>query len=597
MSDYFRLFRNIDSLALLLVILYLTLALSTVWTTGITWDENRYIAQSKARAYSIYTTLTGKPGLDICRLDIVRLDDPDWHTRCWEGRPRSLSTFSGLIWAGTWYMSGQSLDVMQSITANRLGTIILTGIGLYILFLFTSRAFSRRVAFFSTLALIFMPRFFAHSKYLLFDLSSAIFWVVTLWIFWEGMKNWKYGIFSGVAFGIALTTKAMSYFIPVALLVWLLVSYRDRLMPFISSRRNFIPGKSNIVFFSFILITPVIFFLLYTWLWYDTAERIFYLLGYYGGHLETGATAAFFMGENLERGNFMMNATMMLSTIPAFILVLSVVGIFRALKDTITLDNRVSSLILISAAMPLIVLGAIQIAYNGSQELMPSLPFVAILAGIGADHLLSWLKSSGKLSMMSKKTGLDKKSLHLLIMFIIAAGIIVPGTIAIYKGHNDAYYNEFFGGPLGIYNSKLLESEWSGEAYLELVPWLNENVPADGTIYVPFAHNLLNTYKYGDIGQITERLDTSSGSLGQFNFEQETILRKDINIISYQDAVDNPDTMEDIDFVVLMTRFSFYDSEIYINNLSRTCLKNREPSYTVALDDAPLVWVFETPCG
>ena len=246
-------------IALLLVSIYAVLALSTLRDTGVTWDETFYMSQSKARAYSLYSMATGKPDLPFCDLT-ESFFGTEWQTRCWEGRARTHSTFSGLVWAATWYLNGQSLDVLSSIAAHRLATVILTAFGLLVMFIFVSESLGRRAALFSTLALMFMPRFFSHSKYLLFDEPSAIFWILTLFVFWKGLSNWKWGLLGGVVYGLALTTKAQTVFIPAVLALWLLISYRDRIpglaRQLIRKPAGFLTRRRMVVFYSFAFVTP-----------------------------------------------------------------------------------------------------------------------------------------------------------------------------------------------------------------------------------------------------------------------------------------------------------------------------------------------------
>ncbi|MFH0956328.1 MAG: glycosyltransferase family 39 protein [Candidatus Aenigmatarchaeota archaeon] len=601
-------------LAISLVALYLALALLTLSGTGITWDENRYIAQSKAKAYSIYAAATGKPDLFFCNItddftassdkffegSLKKSDVSEWGERCWEGRARSTGTLSGLIWAGVWYANGTHLDVIASIAAHRLSTVFLTAIGIAVVFLFLLEAYNRRAAVFGTLALIFMPVFFAHSKYMLFDEPSAILWIITIWVFWKSLSNRKYGILFGIVYAVALTTKEQTLFIPVVIAVWLVVSYRSELLGRMRKIQNMnfssikprILGRVPVQIYSLMFLTPLFLFLLWPWLWYKPLERLSWWISYYIFQIQARPESTqFFMGEVLGHTPFYMPLLMLISTIPLVILAFSIMGGFRALKDTLERVKKkyVSLLILLSAIFPVAVLMAISVSYNGVQQSLPAVPFIAMLSGVGADYFIRRAKGFRMLKRM--------KNREFMLTAILITLFVLPGLIAIAKGHTDAYFSELVGGTPGVYSAGIFETEWSGEAYLQAAQWLSANAKENATVYVPMANNIFNTYKYGDIGQISTRMDVSSGTLGSFSFDQETVIRDDIRIIGIQDTRDDPELLSKVDYVVLMTRLSLFTSDVYVNELSRSCLESEEPVYSVTLDGVPLAMIYETPCS
>ncbi len=571
-----------------LILLYLSLALWSLPSTGVTWDENRYIAQAKARAYSLYSMATGTEDLFFCDItnDFITGDyDAVWGSRCWDGRPKLPLTLSGITWAGVWYLNGGSLDLIPSIMAHRLAILLLTAAGLLFVYIFINRAYSRRAAIFSVLSIIFMPRFFGQSMYVLMDLSVSIFWIITLWFFWRGIKDWRYGALAGVMMGLTLTTKAQSIFIPFVILLWLVVSYRDRLKKTFSDTMHGRFHNVSAGILSLIFITPVVWVLAWPWLWYDSFKRFYWWMGYYLNHISGGLPTVYFMGSVIGSPSWAYIFTLAASTMPVPILALSIFGAYHALKDTISLDNRVSFLILLSALTPMVVLSIVNVAYNGVQQFIQSFLFLGILAGIGADRALR-----------SRRLPKVLKDNMTALTAFVAMLIIVPGAFAIMSGHTDAYFNSIVGGTGGVYGSGLYEVEWSGEAYLDAAYWLQENAANGSSIYVPMANNIFNTYEYGDIGQIADRMDVSGGGLGEFNFEQATILSPDKRIIGY-DGVNSTEDFENIDYIVLMSRFGLIDSRVYFNEVSRRCMEVGDPAYSVMYYGAPLVRVYRLPCS
>jgi hypothetical protein len=605
--------KNLDKvIALLLAALYLALALLTLSGTGITWDEPRYISQAKARAYSIYATATGKPDLFFCNIsgdftatteellegNITNSQVPEWAERCWEGRARSTGTLSGLTWAAVWYANGMHLDVISSIAAHRLSTVFLTAIGVAVVFIFILQSYNRRAAIFGSLALIFMPVFFAHSKYMLFDQPSAILWVITIFVFWKGLSNRWYGLLLGPVYAVALTTKEQVLFIPVVMAIWLAITYREDIMKkLMTLKKQHLPGlgalrprmknKFHIQLLSLILLTPLFLFMLWPWLWQKTPERLSWWISYYLYHIRGApANPQFFMGEIVSSTPFYLPALMIIVTTPLVILAFASLGGFKALKDIRNHERPVSLLILLAALFPVLVLMRISVSYNGIQQSLAALPFIAMLSGIGADYFLKRIEPLKAL----KKIPFRKEAMLVLLLALF----VLPGLIATAKGHTDAYFSEIVGGPGGVYESGMFESEWSGEAYLDTVLWLNENAQEGARVYVPMGHNIFLTYKYGDIGEIAERLKIEDQNLNPTWFRQEALLRSDITVSDPYEVNAN-DSIE-FDYVVVLSRFGLFSEDSFYVRKIQKYLDSCEPVYSTMLDGAPLVRVYKADC-
>lgn len=577
--------KDLAAIALILS-LFLSLEFWALPGTGITWDETHYMSQSKARAYSLYARATGKPDLFFCDLEGDFMGTQFAH-KCWEGRPKLGMTISGLGWASLFLFNGGQMDVIASVAAHRIPLILFSALGLLVLYLFIREGFNRRAAIFSCLTFIFIPRIFSFTKYVTLDGASMIMYIITVWFIWKGIKDWRYGLLAGPVYGIALTSKAQLYFLPIFLLIWLLVSYRDVLKKKISLIMNErkMP-RIPVIFPSLVFLTPVFLFMAWPWIWIDTAKRVSWWLSYYFGGVASGGTpTTFFMGSAYVHVPWIYPAALAMASLPAPILIFAFMGGYRAVKDTISLKNRLSFLILLLSFGVLAVFTILGISYAGVQQFVHIFPFVAVLAGIGADSVLR----SGFVSRLSA----NWRKLALALVIIL---LVLPGMLSILNGHTDSYFGAFVGWTGGVFHSGIFEPVWSGEPYLEAAYWLSDNAPNGSKVYVPMAHNIFNAYKYGDIGQIATRMNISTGGLGMFSFEQETVLRDDIGIISLPEWLESPGILDDADYVVLLSRFGLFESESYVNNLTRSCLENSLPVHSVMSYGAPLVRIYETPC-
>jgi hypothetical protein len=214
------------------------------------------------------------------------------------------------------------------------------------------------------------------------------------------------------------------------------------------------------------------------------------------------------------------------------------------------------------------------------------MPFIAMLSGIGADYLLKRIEPL----KVARRIPEHKK----VILLVLLALFVLPGLAAIIKGHTDAYFSEIVGGAGGVYAGKLFESEWSGEAYLDTVRWLNGNAEPASSIYVPMGYNIFNTYKYGDIGQIAGRLDLGNQKLDSTWFSQKALLRGDITVLDPY-VVNNNDSIK-FDYVVVLSRFGLFGEDSFYFGKIKNYVESCEPVYSTMLDGAPLVRVYKTDC-
>lgn len=582
--------RNIAFIGISLAVLYMIVAMSALPTTGIVWDETRYVSSAKARAYSAYAAITGAPGIEICSLE--HLPPKADMGRCWDGRPRVFQTVHGFVWAGTFFLTDGNLDLMQSMAAHRIVTILLTALGILIVFLMSNELFGLKAGIFASLALIFIPRFLAHSRYATLDIQVSIMILATIYFFYKGMSSWKFGILSGVVFGLAIASKVNAYFTLYAIIPWLLISYRDRIMPVLRDikKRTFRIRRIPAAFYSMIIFPVPVLILCWPWLWPDPIGR---LMSYVSQYTVEGVGAAvYYMGEVFcFRGtpapwHYAWVITGL--TVPTFILIFAILGGYSVLKDTVSLRKRGSMLILLGALAPLLVftfpISSRISPYTGVRLFLWTFPFIAMLAGLGASNIYDFIKS--------RFTGSRVRQAALIIIVML---IVIPGGMSVLKGHSNSatYYNSLIGGA-GNALAAGFEVEYWGDAYFDVAMWLNENAKENSLVSIALAKNIFDYYKNGDIGEIVKRAsegrhNISSDLLEKFNISQGGILREDISITNETAGSDY--------YVLLIVMDDLMaedesDRDIKMKRYFLEC----EPIYTVYSDGAPLASVYTTGC-
>ena len=203
-----------------------------------------------------------------------------------------------------------------------------------------------------------------------------------------------------------------------------------------------------------------------------------------------------------------------------------------------------------------------------------------MIAGLGADYIID----------TSKKYALITREVTVLLVVLISVPVLIPFAAGMPNMTN--YYSEMIGGTKGAYMLGF-EMDYWGESYLDLIPWLNNNLEEGARVYIPMAWNIFNTYKYGDIGQIGKK-NSSFGisSLGLDSMlTQKGILRKDIQIITNKN--------EDSDYYVLLNRRSIIESQskgIFDAAEMRKYIKECKPLYSVKVGDVPVSMIFKRDC-
>jgi hypothetical protein len=334
--------------------------------------------------------------------------------------------------------------------------------------------------------------------------------------------------------------------------------------------------------YSFLLISPIVFFLSWPWLWVDTLPRYLEVIG----TKDTITISSFYLGSIYGRVEGMLpwhyTWVMTAATLPVFILIFVLIGSSKAVKDAITLKGRDSVLILLGAIVPMLIFSSpFATPHDGVRIFINVFPFFAILSGLGASMTTEYIGRFFKWKMIT--------------MTVITLLIALPFVFAMSDGMNTVavYYNELVGGAPGAM-AMGLEMDYSGVSYLSVVNWLNENAEQGAKINAPIATNLWYTYKSGDIGLIAERfqegrhgLNETVSGLGLGIFEQEGMLREDIELSEKNES----------DYYIILNRRSIVESGaseelIEMKSYIDTC----EPVYVATAGGAPACYVFRRDC-
>ena len=397
-------------LALFIAFNYVLLLLLTVRDLGYARDEGFYF--QAARSYQgWFEQLWRDPA------NAVRHADSAWRVN--NEHPalvKSLFALSNLLLYKRWH-----LFAMEG-TSFRFPAMVLSGLGIGLVYLWGARARGRLCGLVAALGLGFMPRFFFHAHLACFDAPVVTMWTLCAYCYWRALARggWLWPIAVGVAFGLALDTKHNSWFLPVACgLHALLLELGPRLS---RARRSaslldtdyrlharLRRRRSLAALGSMALLGPPVFYALWPWIWHDTVKR---LTAYAKFHLEHVYYNMEFLGRNYwtppmpRTYAFVMTA----ATVPAITLLLFAMGLWASRRSVLpTRSSAAPEPALEPARIPepkpapisepvpgtaLLWLLAMAVQYaawlspktpifGGTKHWMTAYPFLALFAGVG----------------------------------------------------------------------------------------------------------------------------------------------------------------------------------------------------------------------
>lgn len=558
---------------------YLALAVPTLGRVGLSWDEWIYLSASKAH-WLYYVTLfgSGRGPTDPALMDLWRMNSE---------HPPVAKSLSSLTWGTALALNGGHLDVWSSIAAHRLSTALLAAVSIYLVGRLATVADGPAAGAVAAVALAFTPRFFAHSRYLALDVPMAAAWVIAVWTFRRGFDDARYAALTGVAFGFAVATKLNAFFIPFAVGAWLLVAYRRELVDRLRRRRPVDLGdrRERYAIVSLVVLTPLTVVALWPYLWVHPVEHA---LAYVEYHLQHFPIPLYYLGRTYPGpGPWHYPFVMVAVTVPVTILALALVGAGRAVADAYGLENRDTPLLLTNALVPLVVIALPTHAYDGVRLFMPSFPFLAALAGIGAAELVRRGRAAlrgrvGRRSVPSFEGDPVARYGPVAVALLLVA---TPGGMAYAADghHENSYFNGLIGGREGALDAGF-EIEYWQQAYAETLPFLNERAAAEGTvrIYVPVGGS--RPYRIYRDGDISYFLGLTSGDVALpawVDPNQTGVLDDDVVL------VDDP---AEADYYVFITRQGHWGW----GEREWRLFRHGRPAFRHTAGGAPLVQAYRT---
>ncbi len=406
--------------------------------------------------------------------------------------PALMKSLFGLSWRAFGYGTNHKpTRLLDEEGALRLPTHLLMAFLVVVVFSFGSRAWSRGAGIVAAVLTLASPRLFFDGQLACFDAPIAALWVITVYAYYRSLVEPRWAWRAAVLLGLSLATKHNAFFIPFVLLAHYLFVHRRTL------RQLKLPPIPR-VFIWMALLSPLVYFACWPWLWFDTVARFREYVGFHVHHVYYNME---YLGRNYNKppSPISFPYVMTLLTTPVTTLVLALGGAVALVrthfrKPDAAHDNTVEMpvstgtptplqpsrrfptvgispapgfLCGINALFPLLILTVTGAPiFGATKHWHAALPFLALLAGYGWHQLVS--------SLPARK----------LVAPLLAVLVCLPAAAETVRAHPYAltHYNLLAGGPQGGADLGMNRQFW-GYATRGLLPWINRRAAASAPAY------------------------------------------------------------------------------------------------------------------
>ena len=381
----------------------------------------------------------------------------DWrYTTQIEGHP----AFYGIVIA---LGQAASLGRLGPLDSHRFGPMMLFALAAGALFYRMRRDYTESAAIGAVVALMLMPRMFAHAHFASFDGPLTSCWILAWATFASARERWFGTICFGIALGMTLSSKATGWLAPVPFLAWTLV-YRDRAAV-----------KALAVGIPLAILT---FYLLNPPLWHDPIGGWIKFAEMNFSRREFNISTQF-LGRmyNLDHPLPWYNTIVWSAiTIPLGILLLTGIGMVTVLSRW---RSHPGGVLIAANALVLLVVRALPGVppHDGVRLFLPCFAFLAALAGVGCGRMLDWHRPPSILRWTA------------VLAIYLASGV----SLWWYSPQWLSYYNLAIGGLPGATAAGMEPTYYWDGLDRSVLDWLKQHTKPDEKVQFgsPSIENLL----------------------------------------------------------------------------------------------------------
>jgi len=506
--------------ALWLAVFFCGIIFFTLNDYGVTWDEGVYFK-------------AGESYFEWLRNPSFKTIDTYWELN--HEHPPLTKVLGGM----TKYLFNEKLPFLNNLSSFRLYILFFVFLANYFLFKFVAELINYKVALLTTAIFFFLPRVFFHSHIGAMDYPVTTLWFAVIYCLWKGVKNGRWILLASVLFGLALLTKINAFFLYIPILFYWALNNQRQLKMLLGS---YPPAKNKEALRSFyqviplFIIPPIMFIAFWPWLWKDPLPRVSEFLSFHGYH---ALVYTYYWGTQYPLAPWHYPFILTIITLPMLVLFLFLVGLTRLIFQ----PDKTKIFILFNALFPLLLIAIPSVPkYDGVRLFSPAFPFISMIAGMGLHQIFIF---------KAKKLG----NLFLILYMGAFLATIHPSIIKIHP-FQSSYFNEFIGGVDGAVK-KGFEVEYWGNAYIGVLPWMNQHPQSTFWIYMA---------------------DLEPKVLWGFDlYKKNGLLNKSIKFGDKNDS----------DYLVLLIRQGFFNEEMW------EYYKSKEPVFSVTLSKTNLVNIYK----
>jgi 4-amino-4-deoxy-L-arabinose transferase-like glycosyltransferase len=455
------------ALGLLLALIYLMLLLGTVSDLGYARDEGFYFhAASRYQAW--FELLVRDPGDALARVD-----------EFWNANPEHPAVIKILFALSHWVAwDGLHLFAREG-TSYRFPAMVLAGLGVGLTYLWGARALGRFAGVVAAVSLGAMPQVFHHAHLACFDIPIVTLWAAAAYAYWRALDRGgaRRVLLAGVIYGLALGSKHNAWFLPVVLAL--------HLGALALAREGAALRRGAAALAAMLILGPAIVYATWPWLWHETGARLAFYTDFQINHVYYNME---FLGRNYFEPPMPRTYALVMTTatVPATTLACFATGVGVALRAMVgrvaRRDGRDPTSRLELTYLLWLLAIAVQYGawllpttpiYGGTKHWMTAYPFLALLAGVGAQRALlglftAWPALRGDRAAVA-----------------FASAVLTPSAVQAAHVHpwGLASYTPLVGGAQGAASLGLNRSFW-GYTTAAAVPFLEREAPKRGRIYL-----------------------------------------------------------------------------------------------------------------
>lgn len=435
---------------------------------GMTWDESENFQIGERNIY-FWSTLNS----DYLDEHIHR--PPGFESIFWNDlRPWRYPPVANLMSAVTAKLLHHWTGLLRLVAAHHAANYLFLVPLCVLLYIEGNRFFGFPAGLATVLFTLLHPRFWHHAHSNIKDVPVACLVGIAALAALRGLslESGKWIVLSGVAFGLALATKANAFFLPFVVVPGFVVYGASKIR-----REEPVPSRLAMSMTLWLFIGLAVFILLWPYLWENPAIR-------FGKYLEYCGSYGY---ENMGSVPWKLDPFFwFLTTTPLPVLALGFGGTVFVCARFCRRTRAVLAVLLLWLLVPLLrgcLPGVPQV--DGIRRYLEYVPSLGMLAGAGVAGFFRWGESAFAPSRWSRHKWATLGfllGLPLLLLLWIHVRM-VP--------HSIAYFNATVGGPKGAWDRGIPQSgDYYGSSCYQAAGWLNENVEPNARISILLCEHL-----------------------------------------------------------------------------------------------------------